>query len=69
MTGRVGLAVVLRQTQWELDHVAFGLPRGEITEEERTRLVHSLRELAYVLEALTLPSEEEPAGSGPMSEH
>jgi hypothetical protein len=46
------LAVVLRTAQWELDEVAFALPRGEVTDEQRARLAHTLATLADLLGAL-----------------
>lgn len=42
-------AVVLRETQWELDQVAFRLPRGEVSRTERRRLADVLTELAEQL--------------------
>ncbi|SFS54252.1 hypothetical protein SAMN05660874_01664 [Saccharopolyspora flava] len=42
-------AVVLREAQWELDRVAFRLPRGEVSRAERHRLADALIELADVL--------------------
>lgn len=43
------LAVVLRQLQWDLDSVAYRLPRGEVTVEERQKLSEQIRELASLL--------------------
>ena len=43
------VAVVLREAQWELDRVAFRLPRGEVSRDERHRLADTLAELAEVL--------------------
>ncbi|MFC7343218.1 hypothetical protein [Saccharopolyspora griseoalba] len=43
------LAVVLREAQWELDRVAFRLPRNEVSRAERHRLAGRLAELAELL--------------------
>lgn len=50
------LAVVLRTAQWELDEVAFALPRGEVTQEQRARLARTLATLAGLL-ATPVPGE------------
>lgn len=49
MTENVRMAVVLRTAQWELDEVAFALPRGEVTDEQRARLAQTLATLANLL--------------------
>lgn len=43
------LAIVLRQTQWELDRVAFNLPEGRVTQHEREQLADALVTLAGLL--------------------
>jgi hypothetical protein len=45
----VSFAVVLREAQWELDRVAFRLPRNEVSRVERHRLAGRLVELAELL--------------------
>lgn len=49
MTENARLAVVLRTAQWELDEVAFALPRGEVTDEQRARLAQTMATLADLL--------------------
>ncbi|MEV0055010.1 hypothetical protein AB0H34_31485 [Saccharopolyspora shandongensis] len=49
MTDNTGLAVVLRTAQWELDEVAFALPRGDVTDEQRARLATTPATLADLL--------------------
>ncbi|MDI2032564.1 hypothetical protein QFW96_28350 [Saccharopolyspora sp. TS4A08] len=49
MCRSASFAVVLREAQWELDRVAFRLPRGEVSRAERHRLADALIELAEVL--------------------
>jgi hypothetical protein len=56
MTDNARLAVVLRTAQWELDDVAFALPRGEVTDEQRARLAQTLATLADLL-AMPVPGE------------
>lgn len=46
MTDNARLAVLLRTVQWELDEVAFALPRGEVTPPQRARLAQNLATLA-----------------------
>ena len=46
MCRSANFAVVLREAQWELDRVAFRLPRGEVSRSERRRLADVLTELA-----------------------
>ena len=43
------VAVVLREAQWELDRIAFRLPRGEVTAAERAEPADTLVELAGLL--------------------
>ena len=49
MCRSANFAVVLREAQWELDRVAFRLPRGEVSRSERHKLADALAELAEVL--------------------
>lgn len=49
MCRSANFAVVLREAQWELDRVAFRLPRGEVSRTERRRLADALIELAEQL--------------------
>ena len=42
-------AVVLREAQWELDRIAFLLPRDEVSAAEREELAQTLVELAELL--------------------
>ncbi|MGW5642198.1 hypothetical protein ACWEV3_10930 [Saccharopolyspora sp. NPDC003752] len=56
MSENTRLAVVLRTAQWELDEVAFALPRGEVTHEQRAHLAETLAALARLL-ATPLPGE------------
>lgn len=42
-------AVVLREAQWELDRIAFLLPRDEVSATEREALADTLVELAELL--------------------
>lgn len=43
------LATVLRQAQWDLDHVAFNLPNGTVSQPEREKLADALTRLAELL--------------------
>lgn len=43
------LAVMLRLAQWELDEVAYRLPTGRATKQERIELAHRLVNLAELL--------------------
>lgn len=43
------LGVVLRQAQWEIDQIAFRMPRGEVSAEECYELAHGLEEVAREL--------------------
>ncbi|GAA2332172.1 hypothetical protein GCM10009854_04220 [Saccharopolyspora halophila] len=63
MRSAANFAVVLREAQWELDRVAYRLPRGEVSSVERHRLAGMLTELADQLR------DDEPRGtSGRSSE-
>lgn len=46
---RAQLATVLRQAQWDIDHVAFNLPHGAVSQAERETLADSLTALAELL--------------------
>ncbi|MBB5159274.1 hypothetical protein [Saccharopolyspora phatthalungensis] len=46
MSPPANLAVALRQAQWDLERVAFAMPRGEISKEEILKLADSITELA-----------------------
>lgn len=53
------LAVVLRQCQWELDDVAFRLPRNHtvtnpVTEQECKNLADAIEEMAHLLRTVDL---------------
>lgn len=56
MNDNARLAVVLRTAQWELDEVAFALPRSEVTDDQRARLAQTLATLANLL-AVPIPGE------------
>lgn len=57
MCSAANLAVVLREAQWELDRVAYRLPRGEVSSVERHQLAGMLTELADQLR------DDEPRGT------
>ena len=50
------LAALLRVVQWRLDEVAFDLPAGRSTVEQRAELAEALEQLAAVVRA-TLPHD------------
>ncbi len=49
MSSAANLAVLLRQAQWDLDQMAFRLPMGEVSTDERDKLADMLTRLAALL--------------------